>query len=159
MSLKKLTLLAVLVALVVALEQALSYLPSVQVTTLLIVIISTSFDRKYSLLAVFVYVTLDNILGGFTFLYPFMLISWSLFSLTINRFRNHNELVLAIISLVFGLVHMIVLGIPNILIYKLKLIAYVVTDIPFTAIFMLVNFLTVLWLYSPLKKIIDMFLE
>ena len=67
-------------ALVVALEQALSYLPSVQVTTLLIVIISTSFDRKYSLLAVFVYVTLDNILGGFTFLYPFMLISWSLFS-------------------------------------------------------------------------------
>lgn len=157
MDVKKITALTVLVALMVTLEQVLAIIPSVQVTTLLIVLISTSFDKKLGVAAIFVYVTLDNILGGFTVLYPFMLLSWTLFLLFINLNRKRGEFFFAVSSLIFGFVHMMILGLPTIVIYKLNFFAYLISDIPFTAVFMLVNFLTVLWLYRPLKKIIDIY--
>lgn len=157
MDVKKITVLAFLVALTVSLEYALSFIPSVQVTTLLIVLMSTSFDRQSNLFAIFVYVTLDNILGGFTILYPFMLFSWTIFMLFINYHKEKNELFLAISSLVFGLIHMLILAVPSIIVYKLNLWAYLISDIPFTAVFMLVNFLTVMWLYQPLKKVINIY--
>lgn len=158
MNVKKFTILSVLVALTVVLEQVLSFLPNIQVTCLLIVIIGTSFNKSASALAIFVYVTLDNILGGFTYLYPFMLVSWLMFVIIINLAKNKGEFVLALISLIFGLVHMLILAIPTIMILKIDPLVYLSADIPYTFIFMLVNFLTVFWLYKPLKKVMDIYI-
>lgn len=154
MNVKQFTILSVLVALTIVLEQVLSFLPNIQVTCLLIVIISTSFDKKSISLAILVYVTLDNLIGGFTYLYPFMFISWLVFALLINQAKERNEFVLALMSLVFGFIHMLILAVPTILILKVDPIIYLMADIPYTIVFMLVNFLTVFWLYQPLKKIV-----
>lgn len=155
MSVKKFTILSVLVALTVVFEQVLSFLPNIQVTCLLIVIISTSFEKKSIFLAILVYVTLDNLIGGFTYLYPFMFISWLIFALIINQAKDRNEFILALISMIFGFLHMLILAVPTIFILRVDPIVYFMSDIPYTAVFMLVNFLTVFWLYKPLKKIIE----
>lgn len=153
MELRKLAILSFLVALTVALEQVMQFLPSVQLTTLLIVLIATKFDLKSSILAVITYVLLDNMLGGFGVHTIPMFVGWSLFAVTIHFVRNKSEFTLAIISLVFGLFYGIILGVPSIVIYQVNPIAYIISDLPFTLVFMLVNFLTVLWLFRPLEKI------
>src|SRR5690554_1228034 len=150
MELRKLAILSFLVALTVALEQVMQFLPSVQLTTLLMVLIAIKFDLKSSILGTITYVLLDNMLGGFGVHTIPMFVSWILFVISIYVARSKNEFVLAIMSLGFGLVYAVLLGIPSIIIYQVNPIAYIISDIPFTLIFMLVNFLTVLWLLKPL---------
>lgn|SRR5690554_4998836 len=156
MELRKLAILSFLVALTVALEQVMQFLPSVQLTTLLMVLIAMKFDVKSSILGAITYVLLDNMLGGFGVHTIPMFLSWSIFVITIHVVKSKNEFTLAILSLGFGLFYGIMLGIPSIVIYQVNPIAYIIADIPFTLVFMLVNFLTVLWLYKPLEKIYDL---
>ena len=155
MEIRKLTILSFLVALTVALEQVMQFLPNIQLTTLLIVLISTKFDRKSIVLAIITYVLLDNILGGFGVHTPSMFVAWIGFSLLIHYLKDKNEFVLAIVSLVFAIIYAVLLAIPTILLLKVDPLVYLMADSPFTAIFMLVNFLTVLWLFQPLAKMFD----
>lgn len=154
--LRKLAILSFLVALTVALEQVMQFLPSVQLTTLLMVLIAIKFDLKSSILGTITYVLLDNMLGGFGVHTIPMFISWILFVVTIHAVKSKNEFTLAILALLFGLFYGIMLGIPSVVIYKVNPIAYIIADVPFTLVFMLVNFLTVLWLYKPLEKIYNL---
>ncbi len=134
------------------------FIPNVQFTVALLVVYASIFTYKENMILIFVYVILDNLyMGTFSpfYLMP-MLIAWSLIP-TVYHFllrRTTNEKKLACFGLVFGFVygwvfipfHMIQTGIHT-------WWPYLLADLPFEIIMATSGFLTILWTYQPLYRL------
>lgn len=138
-------------------EQVLLFLPNVQFTVLLVILFSSIFTFKESIIYVLGYVLLDSLyMGGFNLFYMIpMALSWSFIPLmyhTILR-KTSNEYILAGFAFGFGFLYgwmfipftMIQTGITNI-------VPYLIADAPFELIMASTGFVTVVWLYKPLMQ-------
>jgi len=138
----------------------LMFLPNVQLTVLLIILFVSVFSFKESMIMITSYVFLDSLyMGGFNVFYMVpMMLSWYLIPLSYHTIlrRTKNELKLALFAMVFGFIYgwmfipfnMIQTGIPN-------FIPYLISDIPFELIMATTGFLTVLWMFKPLYKVLS----
>lgn len=159
MNTKRLLFVSLSIAIIFTLEQALMFLPNIQLTTLLIILFVSFFTFKESIIMVSVYVIIDNLyLGGFNVFYMMpMFIAWNLIPILYHTvlLKTKNEYILAGFGVIFGFIYgwifipfvMIQTGIDNFL-------PYLIADIPFEVLMALSNFLTILWLYKPLYKVI-----
>lgn len=149
-------LLAVIMA---TLEFAMSSLPNIQFTFLLIFVFSKTLSLKQNLLIILIYVILDNLfMASFSYIYfPFMLFAWCIIPIALNTiFKNVTKpLPLALISILFAFIYCWIYIIPSVLIMKVDFLAYFIPDIPFEVILALSSFISILWLYEPIKKIIN----
>lgn len=158
MPLKRMIMLAMAVTILFVQEQLLMFLPNIQFTTLLVILFVTVFTFKESLVMIGVYVFLDNLfLGGLNPVYtPAMLIAWSLIPVlwhTVLRKTTHVR-TLAFFGLVFGFLYgwvfipftMIQVGIHDIR-------PYLLADLPFELMMAGSNFVTILWLFEPLRAV------
>lgn len=156
---KRLVILAILTTILFVQEQALSFIPNVQLTFLLLVLYATSFTLIENILIIIVHVILDNlVMGSFNFLFvPFMLAGYLVIPITIKTiFRKvKNPLLLALIGILYSLIYSWMFIIPNVFMLQVPFWTYLIADIPFEIILSLSSFLTILWLYKPLKDIID----
>lgn len=164
MSVKKMLMIATAVTIIFVQEQILLIAPNVQLTVLLIILFSTIFSIRESLMMILVYVFLDSMYMGtidFFYMIP-MVIAWSLIPIcyhTILR-RTNNEYVLAVFAFVFGFVYgwifipfrMIQFGVS-------KVWPYFIADIPFEIIMAVVGFGTVLLAFKPLKSVLNQVIE
>lgn len=159
METRKLLMVALSIAIIFTQEQLLVFLPNVQLTVLLIILFVSVFSFKESIIMITSYVLLDSLyMGGFNVFYMVpMLFAWYLIPLSYHTVlrKTKSEHKLAIFAMVFGFVYgwmfipfnMIQMGIPNFW-------PYLIADLPFELIMATTGFVTVLWMYKPLYKVL-----
>ena len=159
MSVKRLVIISILTAILFIQEQILSFIPNIQLTFLLIILYSKTFDFIESVLMITVHVILDNLLmGSFNLtVLPFMYIGYLIIPITLKTiFRKVNSPIgLALLSILYSLLYCWVFIIPAILILEIPFWTYIIQDIPFEILLVTSSFLSVLWLYKPLKRVLD----
>ena len=154
---KDAALIAVLTAVLFVQQLALSVLPNIQFTTLLIVLYTKVLGPKRTSLIIILHVLLSNFFspyGPMNPMYlPSMFVAWMLIPILLSTVlkKLNKPYPLAIFGFLFGFVYgwlfipvsVFMLGIP----FK----EYFLMDLPFELLMAISNFLTILWLYEPIK--------
>lgn len=153
-------LIAILSAILLVQQIALSFLPNIQTTVLLIVLYTKVLGFKRTTLIILIHVILYNTLSPFGAVIPLHFISMFLGYMVIpvllqTVFKKlESPLQLACAGLLFGFLYgwafipvsVWVLGIP--------FMTYFIMDLPFEMVMAISNFLTIYWLYQPLSKLL-----
>ena len=162
MSVRRLLMIALSVPIIIIQEELLVMIPNVQFTVLLIILFSSIFTMKESLIMVFVYVLIDSMyMGALNPLYMIpMVLAWSLIPLSLHTVlrKTKNEMVLAFFALGFGFLYgwmfipfkIIEQGITEVW-------PYFIADLPFEIIMSVTGFVTVILLYQPLYRVLSQF--
>lgn len=162
---KEIVLIAVLSAILTMSQMALSFIPNVELVTLLIIIYSIIYEKK-ALYMVGIFVIMMGIFHGFgTWWFGYVII-WPLFSFITYKLRKRIEgkyLILSIYSGIFGLMFGILYTIPNILFAGWKAgAAYYIAGIPYDIIHGAGNYFLMLFLgkrvYDILQKLNNQYL-
>ncbi len=159
-AIKDAALIAVLTSILFVQQLALSFMPNVQFTTLLLVLYAKVIGFKKTSLIVVIHVMAVNILSPFGPVLPIqipaMLIGWFLVPFLLTTiFRKFNSAwSLAIFGFFFGFVYCWMYIPASVFILDIPFLTYLYADIVFELIFAVSNFLTILWLYEPLKKLL-----
>ncbi len=160
METKKMLMISLSIAILFTQEQLLMFLPNIQLTVLLIIVFTSVYTFKESIILITAYVLLDSLfMGGFNIFYMVpMLLAWYLIPISYHTFlrKTNSELKLGLFALLFGFVYgwmfipfnMLQTGINNFL-------PYLIADIPFELIMATTGFLTVFWLYKPLYDVLN----
>jgi hypothetical protein len=157
MQTKKIALFAVLIAMLLVQEQALAFIPNVQFSTLLILLFASSFKLRDSFVMIAVYVVIDSLyMGAFNLIYMVpMYIGWSLIPIGYHVFfkEKENTIALAFFGLFMGFIYGVIFMPFAVILTGVDPWAYLIADLPFQIVMAISNFLTILWLYPPLKKV------
>lgn len=144
------TRIALFGALLYASHLALSFLPNIEIVTLLIVLFTKHFGKEGTF-SCFVYVLLTAFTWGFGLWWITYLVVWPLFSLVVYKLRYiDNWLVWAIINAVFGLSFGALFALPYIIVSPAYALSYWISGIPFDISHCLGNFISALVLGKPL---------
>jgi len=132
------------------------FLPNVQVTVLLIVVYSKVFNLKKSILIVTIYTILDNLLFLNIYYLPFMLVGWLVIPVSLNTVfkKVNNVYILATLSIFYVLFYSLMYVVADVIILKIGFLERMLSDSIFVMIFIVSSFVSILWLYEPLKKLI-----
>jgi len=160
-SIKDAALIAVCAAILFVQQLALSFLPNIQFTTLLIILFTKVLGFKKTTFIIIIHVMVINILSPYGPLMPIyipsMFIGWMLIPIGLTTiFKKLNSAyALALFGFVFGFVYGWLYIPIAVLVLDIPFEAYFMMDLPFELIMALSNFLTVLWLYEPLRKMLQ----
>lgn len=150
-------------AIIVVQKLLLVVIPNFQFSTLLLVLFFYVFGTKPMLLITLLYVVVDNLwFGTFHFIYtPVMFLAWSSLSLLLIPFkkRSSNVWFLGLLGMLHAVIYSFCFGFTTAMIYEIDMIAYIISDIPFTLILMVSNFLTIIWLFKPLCKVMSKYYQ
>ncbi|MGM9899502.1 MAG: hypothetical protein ACI32E_02845 [Bacilli bacterium] len=156
-------LIAICTALLTSLEIALSILPNIQLTFLLIIVFSKVLKTKKTLIIIILHVIIDNlIMASFNIFFVLvMMIGLMIIPLTLNTIfkKVTSPLGLAGLSIIYALIYSWLYIIPSVLLLKNDFRIYLIQDLPFEGLLAGSSFLSVLWLYTPLTRIIDNFIK
>lgn len=156
LSIKDIIIISVLTSILFVLEQVLTFIPNVQMTFLLIIVFSKVLKTYKTLIIILIHVLLDNIfMGSFNIIFiPFMLIGYSIIPILLNTcFKKvESETLLAFLSIMFSFIYCFMYIIPNVIIMNINILDYIIADLPFTIILSISSFVSVLWLFRPLKN-------
>lgn len=157
MQVKKMAMMAILTTLLLIQEQALSFIPNVQFSTLLILLFASTFKLRDSLLMLLVYVVLDSLyMGAFNPFYMApMYLGWATLPVLYHTLikKHENIYLMATLGLVGGFIYGVIFMPFAVLQTGVDPRVYLMADLPFQLIMATSNFITILWLYTPLKKI------
>lgn len=153
---KKIVLCAFYAAILFIQEQALSWLPNIQLTFLLIIVFGAVIGLKWGSLVVIVHVVADNLIWGSITPYIFipMLMGQEL-ALLLGYLTRNKPLWKVVIAGIFASIAYCLIFIPfQIIVFKVDFILYWLADLPFEALLVASTSLTLIWLYKPIKKLI-----
>lgn len=158
MKVRDIVLIAILSATLTASKMALSFVPNVEIVTLLFIIYTTVFGLKKALLVSIIFSTTEIFLWGFnTWLLGYYLIWPLLVILTsiINR-KFKSEYAFAILAGIFGLSFGLFFSIIESIFYGVGYgITYWIRGLLFDIIHGFSNFILVLILFKPIKNVIE----
>lgn len=159
LTVKDITLIAALTAILFCQEQLLTFLPNFQLTVFLLVLYSKRLGLMKTSIIVLIHVILDNlVMGSFNFIYtPFMLAGWIIIPITLNTiFKKVNSPIgLALLGIMFSFIYSWLFIIPNIIILEVDFWVYFYSDIWWEIILAISSFLSILWLYKPCYNVLD----
>ena len=154
-------LTGILTAILFVQEEALTFIPNVQLTVFLIVLYSKTVGYFRTSIIVFIHVLLDNLVMGSMNVVTFvpMLIGWELIPTIICTLGRKVEkpVFLALFSIPIVLIYDFIFALFNYWILDIDLITWYTGGIIFDIVLIMSSFLSILWLYTPLKKVIDNF--
>lgn len=163
MTIKRLVIISILTAILFVQEQILSFIPNVQLTFLLIILYCKTFNFIESVLMITVHVILDSLLmGSFNLIVvPFMYAGYLVILITLKTIfkKVNSSLGLAFLSILYSLIYCWIFFIPGVFMLQIPFWTYFIQDIPFEILLAALSFLSVLWLYKPLKRVLDSQLE
>ena len=157
-SVKEITLVSLMTTILFVQEQLLTHIPGVQLTVLLIVLFAKKFGFIKSSIIIIIYVLLDNLYMSSTSLYtPFMLIGWLIIPLTLSTIfkKVEHPILLALLGALYSFIYCWMYIIPACFIFNMDLLIYLLSDIVFEIIFAVCSFISILILYKPCSKVID----
>ena len=146
-----------LTAILTVQEEALTFIPNVQLTFLLIIVYGATIGLLDGTIVVLVHLILDNlIMNSFTpYIMIPMFIGLEIALITGYLLRNKKEWVVAIFAGLAGFIYCMLFFGSTVLFYSVEPIPYLIADIPFEVVLIACNIVTVLFLYKPLVKIIN----
>jgi len=160
-SIKDITLVAILAAILFVQEEAFSFIPNVQLTVFILVLYSKKLGFSKTTLIICIHVALDNaVMGSFNLFYtPAMFLGWMFIPITICTLGGNIEspIVLAVLGALLSFIYCWMYIIPNVILLDINPIAYLITDILWEVILAGCSFLSILWLYKPCSKLFDRF--
>ena len=157
-NLKKLIYVSLFTAILFVQEELLTFIPDVQFTFMLVMLYGATMGPLYGSLIVILHVIFDNLFmstfGNFWIMGPqfFGLMFTMLLGYLLRR---RNEFVVALGSVVAGLFYVGLYMIVNIYVLDMDPLAYIIADIPVDILLVTSNIITVMFLYKPLKKLIE----
>lgn len=159
-STKDITLIVVMTTILYVQEQLLSSLPGIQLSVFLMTLYAKKFGLEKSVIIIVLHVILDNFLmSSFSLIYtPAMLVGWLIIPLTLCSIFKKVEtpIILAMLGAIYSFIYCWLFIIPNYLILHIDPISYLISDIIFEIILAVCSFSTILWLYKPCSKVIDL---
>lgn len=159
---RELTILAVLTIILFIQEQLLSFLPNFQLTVFLLILYSKKLGTSKTLIICIIHVILDNlIMGSLNPLYIiFMLIGWVIIPITINTIfkKVDSNIILAFIGMLYSFIYCWLFSIPNCILWDMNFITYLTFDIIWEVIFASSSFLTIILFYKPCSKVFDKYI-
>ncbi|HHU56045.1 MAG TPA: hypothetical protein GXZ48_05105 [Acholeplasmataceae bacterium] len=158
---KDLTYMAILTGILFIQEQILSFIPNVQLTVLLIVLYSKILGGPKTAIIVLIHTFLDTLLFNGLIYFPFMLAGWLIIPITLNTIfkRVENIYALAGLGFLYSITYSWMFVLANSLIGEVSFVHYLLSDIIFELILGISSFISILWLYEPLKKYHDNFVK
>ena len=156
---KDITIIALFAAVLFVQEQLLSFLPNIQMTMLLIMVYTRVFKIPKTTIIVLIHVILDNLINGsFNIVFVLtMFLGWEnvvIVTGTVLK-NNDNTFVLSLYSILFTLIYCLLFALSATLVFDTSFIAYITNDILFTIIMCVSSFVSVLWLFMPLTKVLN----
>ena len=163
LTVRDITLIALLAVILFVQEEALTFVPGLQFTVFLLIFYSKKLGLWRTSIIVLVHVFLDNlVMGSFSLIYtPFMFIGWIIIPLTICTLfkRVENSIVLGLLGALYSFIYCWLFFIPDCAIYGIGLIPKFLSDVLFEVLMAVMSFLSLLLLYKPLSKILDPMIE
>ncbi len=163
LTIKKMTIYALLTSILFVQEQALSFLPNIQLTFFLIILYTKVLGRGPTIIITTIHVFLDCLFNGsFTpiILFP-MFIGLLVIPITLGTFFKNMKkpLILASFGILYSICYSLCFTITNWLFLPINIKAYIVADIPFVILLSMSSFLSILLLYQPVSTILNKCLE
>lgn len=155
---KDIVIISIFTAVLFVQEQALSFLPNIQLTVLLLVLYSKILGFNKTVIIVLLHVLLDSILGGFNILYLIpMLIGWMSIPIMISTLfkKVESSIGLGIVGVIASVIYSWCFIFIEVVVLKGSFVAYFIADLPFELLLMGSSFLSIIWLYQPLYKLIN----
>ena len=151
-----LTVIAVMVAVLEVAKISLSFLPNIELVSLLFILFTLEFGLSLVLPACFIFVLVEALIWGFGIWTIQYLYVWPILILLTNFLkRYHDKWVFVILSSVFGLLFgmlcsfvMFLIGSPNVA------FAWWIAGIPYDLLHCAGNFVVAAVLYVPLSKVL-----
>lgn len=162
---RTLALMAIFTAILFVQQLALSFLPNIQFTTLLIILYTKLLGFKKTTLIITVHVIAINLfspLGPVIPVYlPAMWLGWMVIPFFLTSIFKHMDqaLHLALFGLVHGFVYGWIFAPFAAFVIAVPLWTYLLMDLPFEIIMAVSNFITIYWLYDLMKKALQRQLE
>lgn len=148
----ELTRIALMGAILYTAQIALSFLPNIEIVTLLVVIFTKNFGREGTA-ACFVYVLLTALTAGFGLWWYTYLVVWPLFSLIVYALRKvESWFIWAGINGAFGLCFGAIFAIPYIFVSTSYALTYWISGIPFDITHCIGNFAVAMILGKPIDQ-------
>ena len=153
LSIKDIALMGVMLATIEGANLAMSYLPNIELVTLLIILYALFFGRKIYYVMVG-FILIEGCIYGFGIWWFMYIYIWPILAILTNLFRKQTSVMFwSIFSGVYGLCYGALCAIVYIFISGPKgAIAWWVAGIPFDIIHCVSNFVLCLVLFVPLRK-------
>ena len=152
-----LILSSLLVSILFVQEELLTFIPGVQFTFLLLMIIGAVMGMKWGTLIVICHVILDNVVMGS--LVPNIMIPMFLgyeITLLIGFILKEKKLWLNCIGCILSIIiYTQLFALSSIIFLDIDYLVYMTGDISFTVILIIFSTLTIIWLYKPLIKLLN----
>lgn len=160
LSIKEISVLSIMGALIFATKLALAALPNVSLNALLIILTAVFFGWKV-MYAVVVYIMLEGLVFGFGLWWLSYWYLWPILAaLAVLMRRNDSALIWAVLAGVFGLCFGALCSIPYLFVGGFSMmLSYWVSGIPFDLMHCAGNFVLTLVLYKPLYRAMNAVLE
>ena len=156
---RDITLIALLAVVLFVQEEALTFVPGLQFTVFLLVFYSKKLGLWRTSIIVLIHVFLDNLaIGTFSIIYtPFMFLGWIIIPLTMCTIfkKVESSWLLAILGAVYSFIYCWMYFIPDCLIIGIRFIPRFMSDILWEVLMAVMSFLSLLLLYKPLSKVLD----
>ena len=160
LTVKDIALLAMFTAILFIQEEALTFLPNIQLTVFLLVLYSKRLGFIRTSIIIFIHVILDNlVMGSFSIIWtPAMYVGWMLIPIVLcTIFRKiENFIILAIMGAVFSFTYCWCFVVPNYYVLHIKPLVYLASDFTFECILAASSFISILFLYVPCR---DLFIK
>ena len=157
MTVKDMALIAMFAAILFIQEEALTFIPNVQLTVFLLVLYSKRLGFVRTSIIIIIHVILDNlVMGSFSVIWtPAMFVGWMLIPIVIcTIFRKiDNFIILAIAGAILSFTYCWCFVLPNYLVMHIKPLKYLASDVLFECILAASSFISILCLYIPMKNI------
>ncbi|QWC00671.1 hypothetical protein KHQ88_03635 [Mycoplasmatota bacterium] len=152
---KEITLLAIATSVLFVQELMLSFIPNIQLTSLLILVYTKVFGLKKTYMIIIVHVFIDNLLFGslgMINVWMPMALAWLLISTLFYIVEKHTQslIVIALTGYLFGHIYGLMFIPFQAFVLEIDLVLYLLADIPWQIIMGISNFIAILWLYNPL---------
>lgn len=161
-SVKEIALIGLLSATITAAKFALSFIPNIEVVTLLFILYTTVFGLRPTLFASLIFSTTEILIYGFsTWLIGYYII-WPVLILLTHflQYRIKSEYGFAFLGGLFGLLFGLFFALVESCFYGIFYgISYWIKGVPFDIIHGVSNFIIILSLYKPLRNMLDNFVK
>ncbi len=153
---KDIVIIGVISALLITLQVGLSFLPNIELVSLLIILCTIIYGWK-TLYIIYIFALAEGLVYGFGIWWINYLYVWTILMLLTMLFRDkRSPFFWAILSGAFGLSFGLLCSIPYLFIGGVPMaLSGIISGIPFDVIHCISNYLIVLVLFKPLYHFLD----
>lgn len=158
---KDIAIMGILTAILFAQEEALTFIPNVQFTFLLITLYTKSLGWKKTMVIVTIHVMLDNlVMGSFNIItVPPMLVGYYIMVLSLGLLfkKIESPLILGLLGIAYAFIYDFCFAFVDAIFLESSFLVWYTMGIVFDIVLATCNFLTIYWLYKPLRRVMDIF--